>query len=206
MIVGTPVFLEAHRTLLVSDTIEIFQAHQKLLTSLGTFQTNNAALAVASFKENKPLTLAKHEYGLVLDAIRDPGNLGTILRIADWYGIFKIICSKDTVDVYNPKVLQASMGTFTRVHVYYTDLAHYLRSTTVPIVGAFIEGEDIHCTKFPPKGLIVIGNESQGISPTITPYIEKKVCIPLYGHGTSLNAAVATAVICDNWRRQTKSC
>lgn len=203
IVVGTPAFIEAHRALLVSNTIEIFQAHQKLLASLGTFQTNNAALAVASFKKNKPLTVAKHEYGLVLDAIRDPGNLGTILRIADWYGILKIICSEDTVDVYNPKVLHASMGTFTRVRLYYTDLAHYLSNATVPIIGAFMEGENIHRTKFPLEGLIAIGNESQGISPTITPYIAKKVCIPLYGHVASLNAAVATAVICDNWRRQT---
>lgn len=201
MVVGTADFLTSYSTLLAQHTVEAFQVSQDLLASLGVFQRNNTALAIARTKANKPITVTDKEYGLVLDDIRDPGNLGTITRIADWYGIAAIICSPSTVELYNPKVLHASMGSFTKVKVYYVDLASYLSKVQVPTVGAFTSGATIHHTSLPAGGLIVIGNETRGISEELMPYIQQQICIPRYGCAESLNAAIATAVVCDNLRR-----
>ena len=201
IVIGTPQFMDTHTWLLAKESLLTFQVAPAFLASLGTFQSNNAALAVVNMPVNKPLTLANNVCGLVLDDIRDPGNLGAILRIAHWYGIDKVICSETTVDLYNPKVLHASMGAFTQVHVYYTDLVSYLSKTTLPVLGAFVQGENVHTISFPPAGWLVIGNESRGISHKLMPYINQKIGIPQYRQVESLNAAIATAVICDNWRR-----
>ncbi|MEM7055771.1 MAG: RNA methyltransferase [Bacteroidota bacterium] len=202
MVVGTADFLASYSTLLAQRTVETFQVGQHLLASLGVFQRNNTALAIAHTKANKPITVTDKEYGLVLDDIRDPGNLGTITRIADWYGITTIICSPSTVELYNPKVLHASMGSFTRVKVYYVDLPSYLSKAQVPIVGTFTSGAPIHHTALPAGGLVVIGNETRGISEELMPYIQQQISIPRYGYAESLNAAIATAVVCDNLRRK----
>jgi TrmH family RNA methyltransferase len=152
-------------------------------------------------KPNSPLVVSEQEYGIVLDDIHDPGNLGTIVRTADWFGIRKIIASPETADFYNPKVISATMGSFTRVQVYYTDLATYLSGTKHRIYGAFLDGTDIHSVRFTNGGLIVIGSESHGISAELAPFVREKVTIPKYGQAESLNAAIATAIICDNLRR-----
>ncbi|OJW71800.1 MAG: RNA methyltransferase [Candidatus Amoebophilus sp. 36-38] len=203
MVVCTTPFFNLHTHLLAKQEIEVFQVDEKTLSSLGTFQANNAALAVATIPSNKPFELSKRPYSLVLDDINDPGNLGTIIRIADWYNMGGIICSSHTVELYNPKVLHASMGSFMRVNVYYTDLSAYLAQTELPVIGAFTNGQNIHDpqTTWPSTGLIVIGNEAHGISQQLIPYIHQKISIPRYGHAESLNAAVATAVICDNFSR-----
>lgn len=201
MVVGTAEFLALHSTPLAHRAIETFQVSQDLLASLGVFQSNNAALAVARTKPNKPITVTNKGYGLVLDDIRDPGNLGTIIRIAEWYGIAAIICSTSTVELYNPKVLHASMGSFTSLKVYYVDLPSYLSKAQVPILGTFTSGKSIHHASLPSGGLIVIGNETRGISEALIPYIQQQVSIPCYGCAESLNAAIATAVVCDNLRR-----
>jgi RNA methyltransferase, TrmH family len=172
------------------------------LDNLGAFQTNNAALALVHTQPNRPLQLSDKEYALALDEIRDPGNLGTILRIADWYGIRKIICSETTADIYNPKVISASMGSFTRVETYYCSLENYLKTFPYPVYGAFLSGESVHSVAFAPAGLIVMGNESQGIRPQLEPFIRHKISIPRYGGAESLNVGIATAIICDNWRRE----
>jgi TrmH family RNA methyltransferase len=204
MIVGTADFLALYHPTIAQRTPEIFQADQDLLASLGNFQSNNTGLAVATTQPNVPVTISQQEYSLVLDGIQDPGNLGTIIRIADWYRIKAIVCSLHTVELYNPKVLHASMGSFTKVQLYYTDLAHYLSQTQMPIIGTFTIGEDLHQTVLPAGGLIVIGNETRGISQELMPYIQRRVSIPKYGNAESLNAAVATAIVCDNIRRITK--
>ena len=201
LVVGTAKFLHLHRELLMHRAVKTFQVGEELLASLGVLQHNNAALAVASIKPNRPITVADGEYGLVLDDIRDPGNLGTIIRIADWYGIGAIICSTTTVELCNPKVLHASMGSFTKVKLYYTDLPTYLNEAQLPIIGAFTTGEDVHYASLPSEGLIVIGNETRGISKALMPYIQQQVSIPRYGGAESLNAAIATAILCDNLRR-----
>ncbi|MDI9877907.1 TrmH family RNA methyltransferase [Flectobacillus longus] len=174
---------------------------QAELEKAGTFSSNNAALAVAKMKANQELLLNDTEYALVLDEIRDPGNLGTIIRIADWYGIQKIICSEGTVDLYNPKVISSTMGSFTRVSLFYTDLVKYLEGQQKPIYGAFLNSENVHTHNFAPSGYIIIGNEANGISEAVEKVVTHKITIPRFGGAESLNAGIATAVICDNLRR-----
>jgi len=149
---------------------------------------------------------------LVLDNIQDPGNLGTIIRIADWFGIENIICSHETADVYNPKTIQATMGALARVRVYYTDLTVFLaQNKTLPVYGTFLDGEDIYTENLAPEGLIVMGNEGNGISEKIEPFVSKRLYIPNYPSdrptSESLNVAVATAIACAEFRRrQVYSC
>ena len=180
---------------------EVLEVTEKDLEGLGEFQTNRTALAVARIKPNSPISVSSGEYGLVLDDIRDPGNLGTIIRTADWYGIEKVIVSPETADFYNPKVISATMGSFTRVKIYSTDLVDFLSTSELPVYGAFLEGAHVHGVKFAPEGLIVVGSEAHGISSALEPLITQKITIPRFGRAESLNAAIATAVICDNLRR-----
>ncbi|MEI6456761.1 MAG: RNA methyltransferase [bacterium] len=143
---------------------------------------------------------------LALDDIRDPGNMGTIIRTADWFGIGTIICSGSCVDLYNPKVVQATMGSITRVRVFYEDLEKYLAEIKgpAPIYGAFLEGEDLYTATLSAGGIILIGNEAHGISPALEKLVTRKISIPSYGKAESLNASVAAAVICAEFRRRTK--
>ncbi len=194
---GTAVFLAAHQQLLAKRNIEVAETSASHLSLIGTLQTNDGAVAIASMRSNLPISV-NDEYGLVLDDIRDPGNLGTIIRTADWYGIRKIIASEETTDFYSPKVIQATMGSFCRVHVFYTSLQQYLSKTVLPVYGAFLEGADVHHFKFSQSGLLVIGNEAQGISKSVEQKVTQKITIPRRGGAESLNASVATAIILDN--------
>lgn len=149
------------------------------------------------------------ELVLVLDGVQDPGNLGTIIRLADWYGIGHIICSTDTADVFNPKVVQATMGGLARVKVHYTDLATYLTGQIengVPVYGTFLDGENMYSKELSSTGLLVMGNEGNGIRPAIESIITEKLFIPNYPEGRetseSLNVAMATAIICAEFRRR----
>jgi len=180
---------------------EVVEVTERELEGLGEFQSNDAVLAVAHMKDNRPVAVGDQEFALVLDDIRDPGNLGTIIRTADWYGINKIIASEETADFYNPKVISATMGSFTRVTVHYTDLEQYLAGIKLPVFGTFLNGKNIHELNFGKGGLVVIGNESKGISATVEPFVTQKITIPRFGKAESLNAAIATAVVCDNIRR-----
>lgn len=147
---------------------------------------------------------------LVLDDIRDPGNLGTIVRVADWFGISAVVCSETSVDLYNPKVVQATMGSITRVPVFYTSISKFIgdmKSQGMPVYGTFLNGNNIYSQKLSPAGLIVIGNESNGISREVEELIEERLMIPSFsaatgGEAESLNAAIATAVICSEFRRR----
>lgn len=180
---------------------ELHEVSESTLQNLGQFQTNRSALAVARIKENIPLFPSASEFAIVLDDIRDPGNLGAIIRTADWYGIHKIIASIETADLYNPKVISATMGSFTRVGLYYSDLKSYLSASGHAVYGAYLDGENVHKVGFGAGGLILIGSESHGISKELLPFVTRKITIPRYGRAESLNAAVATAIICDNLRR-----
>lgn len=171
------------------------------IENVSTLESNNSVLAVVRQKENQVLKSEGNEIILALDNIRDPGNFGTIIRIADWYGIKKIIASVGTVDLYNPKVISATKGSFARVGVYYTDLKDFLTETETPILGAFLEGENVHKLHFPKNGILVVGNESNGISPEIKKLVTKKITIPSFGKTESLNVATATAILIDNWKR-----
>ena len=178
----------------------VAQVSEGTLEEMGVFQTNRTALAVARMKPNAPLYPAASEYVLALDDLKDPGNLGTIIRTADWFGIHKIIASPSTADFYNPKVISATMGSFTRVQVYYTDLAAFFTKIPQPVYGAFLEGTDVHTVAFQKSGCVLIGSESHGISPGLLPFVSHKITIPRFGQAESLNAATATAIICDNLR------
>lgn len=199
---GTPLFLQEYAKELQIANTELVTVNSELLSSLGTFQTNDAALAVAEMLPNTPLAAAEGEFALVLDQLNDPGNLGTIIRIADWYGIRTIICSESTVDFYNPKVIAAAKGSFTRVRAYYTHLPEFFEEQTLPVYGADMHGKDVHAYTFAASGYLLMGNEANGIEAVLQNYITDTLSIPGYGGAESLNVAVATAVICDNLRRQ----
>jgi len=199
LILGTADFLKA----LPKDTAaQVIEVTSKDLEMAGEFQTNESALAVAKMKRNMPITVPQNEFALVLDDIRDPGNLGTIIRTADWYGIKYIIASEETADFYNTKVITSTMGSFTRTSIFYTDLEEYLSNVASPVMGAFLNGSDVHNFNFDNGGFLVIGNESRGISPEIEKLVTHRITIPRYGKAESLNAAIATAIICDNIRRR----
>lgn len=139
---------------------------------------------------------------LALDGIRDPGNLGTLIRICDWFGISDIICSPDTVDAYNPKVLQATMGSIARVKIHYTSLEPLFKSCGRPIYGASMEGGSLFSTSFDEPGILVMGSESHGISPALREILNGVVAIPGFGLAESLNVGTAAAVLLYEIRRQ----
>ena len=204
-LLATEVFLQQHKDLLnkqLSDT-QLIEAEEATLSSLGHYQHNNAALAVVEMPSVTPGLPLAEEYTLALDALSDPGNLGTIIRIADWYGVRQLVCSSDTTDVYAPKVIGASMGSFLRVKVTYTNLPAYLERASVPVYGAALDqGSNIHQCSFGHKGgVILMGSESSGIRPALIPYIDEYLHIPRFGRAESLNVGVATAVILDNLKR-----
>ena len=149
----------------------------------------------------------KGKLTLALDSVQDPGNLGTIIRIADWFGIETILCSHETADAYNPKVIQATMGSIARVRIIYTDLTKTLEAiaSEMPIYGTFLDGENIHSRQLPQEAVIVMGNEGKGISQEVARLVTDRVLIPNYPEGRptadSLNVAIATAITCAEFRR-----
>src|SRR5690606_9323670 len=141
---------------------------------------------------------------VVLDNVRDPGNMGTIIRLCDWFGIKQLVCSESSVDIYNPKVVQATMGSIARVNVIYADLGAFLKDSAVPVYGTFMEGENIYTQKLPESGIIVMGNEANGIAPDIEALVSHKIAIPRFGdlqETESLNVATAAAIILSEFRR-----
>jgi len=203
MLFFTDKFFEKNEKILHNKTIKLQQRIKESdLQQISTLKNIDSALAVVKIPENKAFRI-ENEYVLALADINDPGNLGTIIRIADWYGIKKIICSENTVDWYNSKTISASMASFLRVSPFYTDLKLFLQNNQLPVYGAFLEGKNIYETTFSPKnGIIVMGNESNGIGNELEAYIPNKIHIPRFGQAESLNVGIATAVICDNWKRQ----
>ncbi|PLK42300.1 RNA methyltransferase [Emticicia sp. TH156] len=185
--------------------ISVEQISQTELEKTSTLQSNDAAVAVAQMKPNESLNAAENEFVLVLDDIRDPGNLGTIIRIADWYGIKKLICSETTVDLYNPKVIAASMGSFTRIKAFYTNLTEYFKENQhhnkAAVIGTFLNSASLHQFAFPASGYIVLGNESNGIGAGVEQFVTHKVTIPRFGLAESLNVGIATAIVLDNLKR-----
>ena len=167
----------------------------KELKSISQFSTPNQILGI--FKIPIIDGLKTKGFSLVLDGINDPGNLGTIIRLCDWFGIAQIICSLNTVDCYNPKVVQASMGSLSRISILYMDIEPFLREETRPIYGALLNGENIYEKKLIKEAVLVLGNESNGISKEIQKLITSKVTIPQFGEikkTESLNVATATAI------------
>ncbi|MCU0437297.1 MAG: RNA methyltransferase [Raineya sp.] len=197
---ATDSFLEKTQ---ISSKIHIETAKEQELIDMGTLQSNQDCLAVVYQKENKFIYPEKEELLLMLDDIQDPGNMGTIVRICDWYGVKKVVASNQTVDLYNPKVINSSMGSFLRTQIFYTDLKEYLsKQTNVPVYGTLLEGENIHTLPLSKNGILMMGNEANGISDELIPFITQKVTIPKFGGAESLNVAIATAVAIDNFMRK----
>jgi TrmH family RNA methyltransferase len=195
-------FYKENESLLEKQPLRAEIVSQAELERIGLFSSNNAATATVKTKQNQKLLAEPNEYVLILDNIRDPGNLGTIIRVADWYGISKIVCSNETVDFYSPKVISSTMGSFTRVAIYYTNLVEFLTNNTTKVYGTFLDSENVHNIQFSESAYIVIGNEANGISAEVERLVTDKITIPRFGEAESLNAGIATAVICDNIRRR----
>lgn len=175
---------------------------EKDLKKISKLITPNKVFGV--FRIPKKKQVKQEGLILILDAIKDPGNLGTIIRLCDWFGVEQLICSLETVDCYNNKVVQSTMGSLSRISITYTDLKSFLNSTRLPIYGALLEGKNIYKSKLPSEGVLIIGNESNGISDEIKELITHKITIPRFGHlqeTESLNAAAATAILLSEFKR-----
>lgn len=192
---GLEAWIEENRGKFEYIRAGVHQISTKELERISMQKTPNQVLAVCSIPEHELQSIYEEDGSLlVLDGIRDPGNMGTIIRTADWFGIRNIVCSNDCVDVYNPKVVQSSMGSIARVKIHYTDLAAYLANTEQEIYATVMDGESIWEVK-PGKGIYVIGNESNGIRPEVMQHATKKISIPSAGEAESLNAAVAAGIV-----------
>lgn len=180
------------------DAIHVVDAEE--LSQMGTLANNMMVIGVFHQKILQPLVIG-NELVIAISDVNDPGNLGTLIRIADWYGIRKIIASKNTVDMYNPKVISATKGSFTRVDVYSADLESLFAEQDIAIIAADLEGSSVHKTSFPSRGVLLLGSEAHGIPHDLDDFITGRVTIPRYGDAESLNVAVAGAIILDNWKK-----
>ena len=186
---------------------EVIEVTDEELKKVSFLQHPQQVLAVFKQATSGDYSINTNELNLALDGVQDPGNLGTIIRIADWFGITHIYCSQDTADVYNPKVVQATMGSIARVKVEYGDLLGLVESLpdNVPVYGTLLDGDNIYQQTLENRGLIVMGNEGKGISPALAKKVNHKLLIPNFPEGRatadSLNVAIATAITCSEFRR-----
>jgi TrmH family RNA methyltransferase len=187
----------------LAANIKLFEVNNAELEKISTLQTPQGVLALVRMNPNQDLDTSKFDncFSIVLDGVQDPGNLGTIIRTADWFGIKQVICSMNSVEVYNPKTVQATMGSLSRVRVYYTDLPHLLDKTKVPVFGAVLDGASMYSTDWGKEGLILLGNEGQGISDPVMNLITRPVTIPRIGGAESLNVAICAAILCADLSR-----
>ncbi len=193
--------------IVAEEKVECELAQLKKITQL---KTPPPVIAICNIPQNKiSKTDLKNELSIALDDIQDPGNLGTIIRLADWFGIKNIICSKNTADAFNPKVIQATMGSIARINLFYTDLKEFLfneKEKNTPIFGTFLDGENIYSKTLSSHGVIVMGNEGKGISKEIEQLISEKLLIPSFAqninHSESLNVSTATAITLSEFKRR----
>lgn len=195
LIAATQSWLKANAAVIPSH-VPVVETTEQELTKTSNLQTPQPVIAIAQQRENKHgLKKNEEEWMLALDSISDPGNLGTILRSADWFGIQQILCSPDCVDVFNPKVIQASMGSVFRVEIIYTDLREDLKHYKGKKYAATLTGTSIYSAKKLEKGILLIGNESRGIETELLRLCDAELTIPRVGEAESLNAAVACSII-----------
>lgn len=204
LLAGIPDFLN---TLDLSAVEEVVEVNESQLAQASFLQHPQQVIAIFYQPQLDNTLDITNELALALDGVQDPGNLGTIVRLADWYGINNIFCSHDTADIFNPKVVQATMGAIARVKVHYVDLADFLsQHRETNIYGTFLDGKNMYEEQISATGIVVMGNEGNGIRPEIEKLINKKLYIPNYPIGKqtseSLNVAIATAVICAEFRRR----
>ena len=184
------------------DKSKVYAITESELQKISALTTPNTCLALFKI----PAAVSFEEKGLLvaLDDVRDPGNLGTIIRLCDWFGIKTLFCSEESVDVYNPKVVQATMGSISRVNVVYGNLEKFLSETKLPVFGTFMDGKNIYNETLPNEGIIVMGNEANGISKAIENLVSERIAIPRFGDlqaTESLNVATATAIILSEFKR-----
>lgn len=205
LILATPNWIKNHSNYTANEIITVTEQELYKASTLKTPQQ-----VIALFKQPQysfKNSIISSSLCLALDGVQDPGNLGTIIRLADWFGIEHIFCSPDTVDVYNTKTIQATMGGLARVKVHYTSLRELIEANPqAPIYGTFLDGENLYDEKLNQKGLIIMGNEGNGISEDLRKVVTHKLYIPNYPlnkeSAESLNVAIATAVVCAEFRRQ----
>lgn len=191
----------------LADQTEVIEVTEEELKKVSFLQHPQQVLAVFRQAQDGDFSINTQELSLALDGVQDPGNLGTIIRIADWFGITHIYCSQDTADVYNPKVVQATMGSIARVKVEYGNLLGLVESlpADVPVYGTLLDGDNIYQQQLENRGLIVMGNEGKGISPALAKKVNRRLLIPNFPEGRatadSLNVAIATAITCSEFRR-----
>lgn len=191
----------------LADQTEVIEVTEEELKKVSFLQHPQQVLAVFRQAQDGDFSINTQELSLALDGVQDPGNLGTIIRIADWFGITHIYCSQDTADVYNPKVVQATMGSIARVKVEYGNLLALVESlpADVPVYGTLLDGDNIYQQQLENRGLIVMGNEGKGISPALAKKVNRRLLIPNFPKGRatadSLNVAIATAITCSEFRR-----
>ena len=177
------------------------------MQQISNLKTASPALAVLEIPEEKNLEHTGNELIIALDEVQDPGNLGTIIRLADWFGVSQIVCSPFTADAYSPKTVQATMGSLARVNVIYRDLPDFFGSLSqdIPVYGTFLNGESIYGSHLTMNGIILLGNEGKGVSPETARYVTRRLYIPAFNSNKiaeSLNVALAAAIICSEFRRR----
>ena len=187
----------------LSHKINFGEISLNILEKISTLKTPQDVVALVKIPAWPTLnyTTLQKKFSLVLDGIQDPGNMGTIIRTADWFGIDHIICSEDSVEVYNPKVVQATMGSLSRINVHYADLSEIIPKINLPVFGALLDGENIYNTNFGSEGLLMMGNEGNGLRPEVKALINTAITIPRTGNAESLNVAIATAICCSEIHR-----
>jgi len=205
-VAATREWLSQNSRLLKPET-EVDEVSKEELERASLLRTPQSVLAVMPIPVRTFDTSAlSHQLVIALDSVQDPGNMGTILRIADWFGIHKVLCSEGTADVYNPKCVQSCMGALARVEVYYCNLPDVLSQVQLPIYGTFLDGTDIYREELSQEGIIVMGNEGNGISKAVGKLVNRRLYIPNYPKGSltteSLNVAVATGIVCAEFRRR----
>ncbi len=178
--------------------INLFEVNNAELSKISALQTPQDCLALVYLPETQKINTKNLDncFTLVLDGVQDPGNLGTIIRTADWFGFKRVICSNDTAEAYNPKTVQATMGSLARVEIFYEDLPTLLENIKIPIFGALLNGQSIYKTNWGKEGLIVLGNEGKGISNEVIKLINQAITIPQIGKAESLNVAISGAIFC----------
>jgi TrmH family RNA methyltransferase len=200
-----------HEKELLFGDIEIVECQPSEMKEVSLLSTPSVVLGVFHYADTGfKLDERPDDLILMLDGIQDPGNMGTIVRVADWFGIRKIVCSHSCVDIYNPKVVQSTMGAIARVAVVETDLAEYLKVNEsrwqLPVYGTFLEGRNIYTSDLAKSGFIVMGSEGSGISSDVAGYVTQKLLIPSFPVGQttseSLNVSTATAIVCSEFRRR----
>ena len=192
------------KLLKIPQSIKPIALSENDFNKISALKSPQGALALVEIPERQDLDLEslKNRHTLVLDGVQDPGNLGTIIRTAEWFGIEQIVCSQDTVDAYNPKVVQATMGSLARVKLHYTAIDELIQQQEIPTYGALLEGKSIYDVDFGSQGFIIMGNEGNGIRPELIPSIKTAVTIPRIGLAESLNVAVATTIFCSEIARR----